>query len=542
MAKRGSANSANKEGERPSRGERRPPRWGLMLGLLALVALVGGVGSLIATRGPSPATAPATEATAKVEAKAEAGTSDGSDGSEAQRQKQAEELAREAERTGDLLLFERALSLAPDNPDLNYRYGLALTLTDREAAMEQLSRVLQLDPKHLDALQTLGDLLLQGQKYASAARRYEKALRVLEERLAEEGLSESERAKRSERRLQIIANLGRAYVGWAGQLLEGADDPKLHRKALDLLERAEPLLKEALAARPGRTTLLLALGDLYVYRGAYDEAIAQYQRVLERDPRNLTARVKLGQAYFKKGDLKKAEEAFSTALERAPALGLAALGLGDVYRAQGRTLEALEVYRSGFRQAPDRPFAPKEQLALRVLELDPDDLEARRWLADQYRQIHRYLNAIEHYEELLKRANANGRPELELEAYAGLGESWLGLAEYAKAKGFLREALQRVPLALEGEGERAAREKIRLYELLLKADRSLVGVGRLLTPDGLEALFELARLYLETGDLTAAKVKLVILQRDYPFYRPQEVAQLVETLKRLEAKREAGSS
>ena len=508
-------------GEKRIKGERRPPRWSLLIGLLALVALVGGIGSLIAIRSQPP-----------VEPSAPASESDRSEPplSETQKQQMAEELAQEAERTGDLVLFERALSLSPDNPDLHYRYGMILTLTDREAAMEQLSRTLQIDPKHLDALQTLGDLLLQDKKYASAARRYEKALRVLEERLAEAGVDESERAKYSERRLQILTNLGRAYVGWAGQLIEGSDDPKLHQKALALLDKAEPLLKEALAARPKRTALLLALGDLYVYREEFDEAISYYQRILEHDPHNLTALVKLGQAYFKKGDLAKAEQAFSTAWERSPALGPAALGLGDVYRAQGRTGEALGVYRAGFRKAPDRPFAPKEQLALRILELAPDDIETRRWLADQYREIHRYVNAIEHYEALLQWAG--DQTEMTLAAYAGLGECWLGMAKYAKAKEFLRQALTLVPQVLQGE--QVSREKIRLYEFLLKADQNFVGFGRLLTPDGMEALFELTKLYLEQGELTAAKVKLMVLQKDYPFYRPQEVTQLAEEL----AKRE----
>jgi tetratricopeptide (TPR) repeat protein len=504
-------------GER-SRDKRPPSRWSLLVGLLALVTLVGGVGSLLVMRSQPPTEPSASTPTPGPEPPESL--------IETQKQRTAEELAQEAERTGDLTLFERALSLSPDNPDLHYRYGMILTLTDREAAMEQLSRTLQIDPKHLDALQTLGDLLLEGKKYASAARRYEKALQVLEERLAEAEANESERARYSERRLQIIINLGRAYVGWAGQLIEGSEDPKLHQKALSILEKAEPLLKEALKGQPKRQKILMALGDLYAYRGEYDEAIAHYKRVLERFPHNLETLVKIGQAYFKSGDLVSAERAFSEAWERSPALGPAALGLGDVYRAQGRTSEALGIYRAGFRKAPDRPFAPKEQLALRVLELAPSDVETRRWLADQYRQIRRYVNAIEHYEELLRWAG--DQPEMVLAAYAGLGEGWLGMAEYAKSKEFLRRALALVPQVLQGE--RATEEKIRLYELLLKADQNFVGFGRLLTPDGMEALFELTKLYLERGKLVAAKVKLMVLQQDYPFYRPQEVAQLAEEL------------
>jgi tetratricopeptide (TPR) repeat protein len=438
-----------------------------------------------------------------------------------------EELLTQAESTGDFRLFEQALVLSPDDPQVHFRYGMALALTDPNAALEQLSHVLRLDPEHLEALEIYGRLMLEGKRYAEAARRYEKALEVLEKRLAEEELP----LEGSERRLDILASLSQAYVGWAGQFLEGSEDPELHQKAYALLEKAEAHLKEVLAVQPERRTVLTALGDIAAYHEEFAEAISYYQRVLERFPHNLEALVKLGRVYLESGDLGAAEEAFSEAWERSPKLGLAALGLGDVYRAQGQLEEALATYREGFRQAPDRPFSPKEELALRLLELDPDDTEVRLWLADEYRKIRRFHNAIAHYGELLERAGE--RAELKLAAYRGLGECWFGLTDYPKAKGFIRKALELVSQVTFEEGE-DLRVRTQLYELLLEADRSWLGVHRLLSSDGMEALLELAKLHLKQGDLIAAKAKLLVLQRDYPFYHAEEVALLAQELARRE--------
>lgn len=438
-------------------------------------------------------------------------------------QRTVEELVNRAESTGDLSYYREALALSPDDVDARLGYGAALSLTDPDAALEQLSRVLELDPQNLDALELYGGLMLRGKRFAPAAEHYEKVLKALEER----GERDSERG------LEIAKKLGQAYVGWAGQLLEGSDEPRLHEKAYELLDKAEPLLQEGLEAEPQSDALLMAFGDLHMYREAYPRAIEYYENVIEHHPRNVEAWVKLGRAHFEGGDLENAEEAFRTAWERAPQLAAAALGLGDVYRTQDRLDEAIRVYREGFREAPDRPFPPKEELTLRLLEVDPQNVEAHRWLAGQYLGIRRYVNAITHYEALLRLAGelplkSELKLELQLDAHQGLGEARLGMTQYGDAKESLRRAIELAPQALQQD--ELVHRLTALYEKLLEADRAWRGHGRMLGPDGMEALLELVRLYLKQGELVAAKAKLLVLRRDYPFYHADEVALLAEEL------------
>ena len=73
---------------------------------------------------------------------------------------------------------------------------------------------------------------------------------------------------------------------------------------------AEASLRRALALRPGDTTIQLELAVLKSIRGRRDEAFADYQRVVERDPLNWDARRSLGAALSSRGRFAEALQVF----------------------------------------------------------------------------------------------------------------------------------------------------------------------------------------------------------------------------------------
>ncbi len=73
--------------------------------------------------------------------------------------------------------LERALKLAPGNPDVNYLAGvLYLKLNDGAKAKSHLEKAVQLQPDHYQALAALGILLLRERDYPGVIRTLEQAL------------------------------------------------------------------------------------------------------------------------------------------------------------------------------------------------------------------------------------------------------------------------------------------------------------------------------------------------------------------------------
>lgn len=73
-----------------------------------------------------------------------------------------------------------------------------------------------------------------------------------------------------------------------------------------IFERAEKILKEAIALHPNHMTSLNQLGDIYKFQKKYALAEAQYKRVVEMSPRHYVATINLVEIYLAQNDLKQA--------------------------------------------------------------------------------------------------------------------------------------------------------------------------------------------------------------------------------------------
>ncbi len=126
-----------------------------------------------------------------------------------------------------------------------------------------------------------------------------------------------------------------------------------HRRALDLLQKANPDDPEALAQ----------LGSLYDRKGDAARSIESYERAVKLDPSLVNAAVNLGILYAKQGRLADAARCFADALSRNEGSETAGINLGVALARLGKFEEAKAAFR-------------------KTLEYNPDSTLARRMLAE----------------------------------------------------------------------------------------------------------------------------------------------------------------
>ncbi len=273
-----------------------------------------------------------------------------------------------------LRLYSRAEELGLDRPDLAERMGrvhLALGDIDRavarylqhaeqaiaderfDAAVDTLTRVVEIAPEREDVRESLVKALLATARGDEAVAQYEK--------LAEFYAQGDDPEKRLHA-LQEIAKLDPSHIGARGEI------------AAIYIGRGEvgfaiPELEELTAE--------------YLQRGELDEAIAIMEKILELDPECLSANMQL-----------------ATTLTR-----------------MGRVAEAIEQYltfaaslASGGR-VTDHTMATLTGIYEKIVELDPDRTEAREWLAKAYIEKDEIAKAISHYEEKARSLRAERNSE-----------------------------------------------------------------------------------------------------------------------------------
>lgn len=194
-------------------------------------------------------------------------------------------------------------------------------LTTNAAWREHLvRRALALEPDNADALFDLATML-------RVLRRYDEALELLE---------------RHRRRFpgdpRVIADIGRCLSGLRRY---AAAEPVL-RRALEGLDTAETRYDLALVLDRG---------------GRLDEAIAEYERALDRNPNHVDALVNLGIAHARQGRLARAIRLFEQAVAVDPDHADAQVNLGALHLARGARAAAGRAFREALEIEPGHPAA-----------------------------------------------------------------------------------------------------------------------------------------------------------------------------------------
>ena len=217
-------------------------------------------------------------------------------------------------------------------------------------------------------------------------------------------------------------------------------------------------------------------GSIYMNRGDYDQAIANFDEVLKLFPKLDSAYATRGLAYFYKGDYDRAIAGYNQALKLNPTKDIFYENRGRVYLGKGEFDHAI----ADFDQA---------------LKLSPKNYRFYENRADAYFDKREWENALQDYSATLQL-----KPD-DANALLGRGNVYRAKGDYDRAIDDLNEAIRLVPdhaLALDSRG--AVFVEMKDYERAL-ADLS---EAIRLSPNFADPYVQRASAYLGKGDTAHA--------------------------------------
>jgi tetratricopeptide (TPR) repeat protein len=169
----------------------------------------------------------------------------------------------------------------------------------------------------------------------------------------------SEAVKKNQGSAKLWRNLGSAYalaqdydnaiLCYQRALKRNPHDIKTHynlslihnfKGTPEELKMAEVSAKEGLKEDPNHGPLHSSLGNIYADESKDDEALKEYQRALEINPKDPITRFNKGALHFKRREIKEAENEYYQTLKIDPKDAEAAQNLAAIYILQDRLEEA----------------------------------------------------------------------------------------------------------------------------------------------------------------------------------------------------------
>ena len=245
---------------------------------------------------------------------------------------------------------------------------------------------------------------------------------------------------------------------------------------------------------------VLSAAEKYVQQGKMQNAIAEYEKVLKADPKDLTVTNTVGDLYSRLGEASKATECFKA--------------VGDAYANQGFTVKAIAMYKKISKLQPSLESVLKLAELYTQQGLFNDARAQYLQVAEEFLKSGELENAVRIFQKILEMDPENTAMRIRLaEVYVRLGkktEAWQifsAAAETLRAKGSLpaaEEVLQRMLTLDPGNGYALLMQGRNLLEAgdAEAAIESLQKVSDLdSNPDGLR---DLLKAYLKTGRLSDA--------------------------------------
>src|SRR3984885_6487142 len=244
----------------------------------------------------------------------------------------------------------------------------------------------------------------------------------------------------------------------------------------------------------------LSSAEKYVQQGKIQNAIAEYEKVLKNDAKDLTVTNTVGDLYTRLGETDKATACFKT--------------VGDAYASQGFTVKAIAMYKKICKLQPSLESLLKLAELYSQQSLFNDARAQYLQVAEEFLKAGELENAVRIFQKILEMDPENSSMRIKLaEVYVRLGkknEAWQifsAAAESLRAKGSLsgaEEVLQRMLTLDPGN----------TYALLMQGKNMVESgdpAGAVATlqkvadidsnPDGLR---DLLKAYLLTGQLSDA--------------------------------------
>jgi len=262
---------------------------------------------------------------------------------------------------------------------------------DSDEGLHALQRVVDEDPKVIDAWFMMGNEYYRRHEYARAIDRYKHALElkpdydlvVINMANAYRALGRDEEAMIGYRRFmeldpknaqiryetaQILIDNGKLDEAQAELTHALQLEPKLAaaRNALGVLalrrgdaSGAEREIRAAIAEKPDVRLAHYNLALLAEERGDFQRAIAEYTREIELHANSYKAAFNLGRVYERVGDRRAQIDAYKKAIEMNPSFAEGHLFLAKAYLDQEQRLdEAVRLARRGLELAPTSEYAP----------------------------------------------------------------------------------------------------------------------------------------------------------------------------------------
>ncbi len=300
--------------------------------------------------------------------------------------------------------YRRLVALQPENPVGYYQLGLLTRLDQKyEEAIGYFDQALQRNPKLMDVF-TNKVLTLAAQK------KWDEALNACTQQLAV--VADSKPA-------QAIVHF------MEGQIHKARND----RKA------AELAFRKSVEANANYVQAYYEMARLYLQDNKLDEAVAQYEALLAKDPKQFGSHMQLGTIYDMQGRLDLAETHYREALKINPDFAPAANNLAYNLAEQEKNLdEALLLAQKAREKLPE----------------DPSTMDTLGWV---YTKKQLYDSAIRELQDSLAKLPDNAA------IHYHLGMALLGKGETEKAREAFGKALaakdagtvaDRVKKALEG--------------------------------------------------------------------------------------------
>jgi len=245
---------------------------------------------------------------------------------------------------------------------------------------------------------------------------------------------------------------------------------------------------------------VLSAAEKYVQQGKMQNAIAEYEKVLKADAKDLTVTNTVGDLYSRLGEADKATECFKI--------------VGDAYANQGFTVKAIAMYKKISKLKPSLESVLKLAELYTQQGLFNDARAQYLQVAEEFLKSGELDNAVRIFQKILEMDPENTTMRVKLaEVYVRLGkknDAWQifsAAAETLRAKGSLsaaEEVLQRMLTLDPGNGYALLMQGRNLLEAgdAEAAIESLQKVPDLdSNPDGLR---DLLKAYLKTGRLSDA--------------------------------------
>ena len=288
----------------------------------------------------------------------------------------------------------------------------------------------------------------------------------------------------------------RAIEEYKAALNSDPTSPLLNSALADLYFRtgrtheAESTARELLKSDANNTEAHKLLGHIYLRQlseaqtassaNVLDLAIAEYEKLIALEPKNVEDRMVLGQLYTVKHDAKKAEEQFKIAQSVEPDSEEVVLNLARLYAESGDVAHAIKAIEA----VPEADRSPKMEIALaasyeqlkqpkeaiaayhRAVDLDPGDPHSLGALAQALLTDNQLDEALKQYKELAEADPEDGS------TFLHIGEILRRQGKYEEALTAVRKAIAKQTSSTEGYALEAGYNEGLLLDVLGRYDEA----------------------------------------------------------------------